>query len=100
MIVNENGDWVKPSRASEKQELCQVIKDRINNLLSEGPQGKDGRSLNNLIAPLFDDQQNDVMNIQSQWALISILADTGATKHVSPNNVFSAKVDATERSKS
>ena len=39
------------------------------------------------------------MNVHSQWCLISVLADTGATKHVTPKDIFHTEIAATEKSK-
>ena len=52
-----------------------------------------------LVHPLSDDDSEKVMNVHSSWCLIAVLADTGATKHVTPNGIFSAGVQDTEKSK-
>ena len=51
------------------------------------------------LSQCFDSDKCKMMNDKSQWCLNSILADTGATKHVSPNHVSHTQVKETEQSK-
>ena len=78
--------------------MHRVIQYRIDFLLSQ-PRSQPGKKVD-LLAPLTDSDHNMIMNTASQWCLISVLADTGATKHVSPLGVFDAKAIETDRSKS
>merc|ERR1712227_20109 len=93
--MNERSEWVMEKANTD--ELHKVIHDRLNSVL---PRGMLGEEVDNLIAHLLGDKQNEIKNVHNQWALTCALADTRAMKHVSPMNVISSRAGAAEKSKS
>ena len=92
---DDKNHFIEFDVAGIEQLVHHTLKDRMNHELAQAHATTKLEPC--ILSPLFDDDDagNNIMKVDSQWCLISVLADTDATKHVNPNDIFGTEYKET-----